>query len=111
MKIGIIGLGLMGGSFSYGIKELFPDSEIFGFDISQQTIEDIKNRKIRYREEWVDKYLPKTKLDAPTAHPTSKARESALKLFSSMRDSTVLFVKPNASTGPFGQGSTSPFLP
>jgi len=34
MKIGIIGLGLMGGSFSYGIKELFPDSEIFGFDIS-----------------------------------------------------------------------------
>ena len=34
MKIGIIGLGLMGGSFSYGIKELFPNSEIFGFDIS-----------------------------------------------------------------------------
>ena len=29
MKIGIIGLGLMGGSFSYGIKELFPNSEIF----------------------------------------------------------------------------------
>ena len=36
MKIGIIGLGLMGGSFSYDIKELYPNAEISGFDISKE---------------------------------------------------------------------------
>ena len=35
--------------------------KIFGFDISEQTLDDIKKRKIRYKEEWVDKLLP-TKL-------------------------------------------------
>lgn len=38
MKIGIIGLGLMGGSFSYDIKELYPNAEISGFDISKENI-------------------------------------------------------------------------
>ena len=38
MKIGIIGLGLMGGSFSYDIKELYPTAEISGFDISKENI-------------------------------------------------------------------------
>jgi prephenate dehydrogenase len=38
MKIGIIGLGLMGGSFSYAIKELYPNAEISGFDISKENL-------------------------------------------------------------------------
>lgn len=38
MKIGIIGLGLMGGSFSYDIRDLYPDAVISGFDISKQNI-------------------------------------------------------------------------
>ena len=36
MKIGIIGLGLMGGSFSYDIRDLYPDAVISGFDISKE---------------------------------------------------------------------------
>ena len=36
MKIGIIGLGLMGGSFSYDIRGLYPDAVISGLDISKE---------------------------------------------------------------------------
>ena len=35
MKIGIIGLGLMGGSFALDIKSVYPKSRIFGSDISK----------------------------------------------------------------------------
>jgi len=32
MKISIIGLGLMGGSFALGIKKIYPDWEVIGYD-------------------------------------------------------------------------------
>ena len=38
MKIGIIGLGLMGGSFSIEMRRLFPNSLVLGNDISQINI-------------------------------------------------------------------------
>ena len=60
MNIGFLGLGKLGLPVSLAVED--KGHNIFGYDISKQTIEDIKNRKIRYREEWVDKYLPKTKL-------------------------------------------------
>ena len=34
MKVGIIGLGLMGGSFSMDIKNIYKKSKIFGLDSS-----------------------------------------------------------------------------
>ena len=61
MNIGFLGLGKLGLPVSLAVED--KGHKVFGFDISKQTIEDIKNRKIRYREEWVDKYLPNTKLE------------------------------------------------
>ena len=37
MKIGIIGVGLMGGSFALDFRSIYKDSKIYGFDV------DIKN--------------------------------------------------------------------
>ena len=38
MKIGIIGLGLMGGSFALDIKVPFPNSVIYGIDNSAENL-------------------------------------------------------------------------
>ena len=46
MKIGIIGLGLMGGSFSIEMKRLFPNSLILGNDISQINIKSAKRLEL-----------------------------------------------------------------
>ena len=61
MKIGFVGLGKLGLPVSLAVED--KGHKIFGYDISKQTINDIKNRKIRYKEEWVEKYLPKTSLE------------------------------------------------
>ena len=39
MKIGIIGIGLMGGSFALDFRSIYKNSKIYGFDV------DIKNFK------------------------------------------------------------------
>ena len=46
MKIGIIGLGLMGGSFSIEMRRLFPNSLILGNDISQTNIKSAKRLEL-----------------------------------------------------------------
>ena len=55
MNIGFLGLGKLGLPVSLAVED--KGHKIFGYDISKQTINDIKNRKIRYKEEWVEKYL------------------------------------------------------
>ena len=60
MNIGFLGLGKLGLPVSLAVED--KGHNVFGYDISKQTIEDIKNKKIRYKEEWVNKYLPNTKL-------------------------------------------------
>jgi prephenate dehydrogenase len=42
MKIGIIGLGLMGGSFALDIKTPFPSSIIHGIDNSAENLNKAK---------------------------------------------------------------------
>ena len=61
MNIGFLGLGKLGLPVSLAVED--KGHKIFGYDISKKTIEDIRNKKIRYKEEWVDKYLPNTKLE------------------------------------------------
>ena len=61
MNIGFLGLGKLGLPVSLAVED--KGHNVFGYDISKQTIDDIKNKKIRYREEWVDKYLLNTKLE------------------------------------------------
>ena len=46
MKIGIIGLGLMGGSFSIEMRRLFPDSFILGNDISKINTKSAKSLEL-----------------------------------------------------------------
>ena len=60
MNVGFLGLGKLGLPVSLAVED--KGHKIFGFDISEQTLDDIKKRKIRYKEEWVDKLLPNTKL-------------------------------------------------
>lgn len=61
MNIGFLGLGKLGLPVSLAVED--KGHKIFGYDISQQTLDDIKNKKIRYKEEWVDKYLPHSKIE------------------------------------------------
>lgn len=61
MNIGFLGLGKLGLPVSLAVED--KGHKIFGYDISKDTLDDIKNRKIRYKEEWVDKFLPNTKLE------------------------------------------------
>ena len=60
MNIGFLGLGKLGLPVSLAVEDKGYKILVMTF---KQTIEDIRNRKIRYREEWVDKYLPNTKLE------------------------------------------------
>ena len=60
MNIGFLGLGKLGLPVSLAVQD--KGHNIFGYDISSQTLDDIKNKRIRYKEEWVEKLLPKTKL-------------------------------------------------
>ena len=55
MKVGIIGLGLMGGSFALDIKKPFPNSEIFGIDSSSKNLDEalelgLIDHKIDYKD-------------------------------------------------------------
>ncbi|MDC1044009.1 nucleotide sugar dehydrogenase [Candidatus Pelagibacter ubique] len=61
MNIGFLGLGKLGLPVSLAVED--KGHNIFGHDISTQTLEDIKNKHIRYKEEWVEKFLPNTKLE------------------------------------------------
>ena len=60
MNIGFLGLGKLGLPVCLAVED--KGHKVFGYDISKQTIDDIKKRKIRYKEEWVDNLLPKTNI-------------------------------------------------
>ena len=51
MKIGIIGIGLMGGSFALDFRSIYKNSKIYGFDV------DIKNFKYSIENKIVDELL------------------------------------------------------
>ena len=54
MKIGIIGVGLMGGSFALDFRSICKDSKIYGFDV------DIKNFQYSIDNKIVDELLSET---------------------------------------------------
>ena len=73
MNIGFLGLGKLGLPVSLAVED--KGHNIFGYDISTQTLEDIKNKHIRYKEEWVEKFLPNTKLKINNIHDLVKNSE------------------------------------
>ena len=46
MRVQVIGVGLIGGSFALGIKAAFPDAQIFGTDVNQENIEKAKELSV-----------------------------------------------------------------
>ena len=42
----IVGLGLIGGSFALGLRKIFPDSKIYGYDLKKKSIEIALKKKI-----------------------------------------------------------------
>ena len=73
MNIGFLGLGKLGLPVSLAVES--KGHNVFGYDISEQTLNDIKDRKIKYREEWVDKYLPNTRLEINSVEKLVKNSE------------------------------------
>ena len=61
MKVGFLGLGKLGLPVALAIES--KGHYVCGTDISQETIENIKNKEIGYKEIWVDDFLKNTKLE------------------------------------------------
>ncbi len=61
MKVGFLGLGKLGLPVALAVES--KGHYVCGTDISQSTIDNIKNKKIAYKEIWVDDYLKKTNLE------------------------------------------------
>ncbi len=55
-----MGLGKLGLPVALAVES--KGHEVFGYDISEETINNIKNRKINYKEIWVEDYLPNSKI-------------------------------------------------
>ena len=74
MNIGFLGLGKLGLPVSLAVED--KGHNVFGYDISKQTLDDIKNKKIRYREEWVDKFLDQFRktLETEMTDPQTRGR-------------------------------------
>ena len=60
MNVGFLGLGKLGLPVALAVES--KGHTVFGHDISDKVLENIKSKKIDYKEIFVDKYLPKTKL-------------------------------------------------
>ena len=60
MKIGFVGLGKLGLPVALAVES--KGHEVFGFDIKQEIYEQIKNRKIDYKEKHANDLLKKTKI-------------------------------------------------
>lgn len=60
MKIGFVGLGKLGLPVALAVES--KGHEVFGYDIKQKIYEQIKNRKIDYKEKHANNLLKKTKI-------------------------------------------------
>lgn len=60
MKVGFLGLGKLGLPVALAVES--KGHQVFGYDISKKVLEDIKKKKIAYKEIFVDKYLENSKL-------------------------------------------------
>lgn len=61
MNIGFLGLGKLGLPVALAIES--KGHKIYGYDISENTIQNIKKKKIDYKEIWVEDYLPKSNIN------------------------------------------------
>jgi UDPglucose 6-dehydrogenase len=60
MNIGFLGLGKLGLPVALAVES--KGHNVFGYDVSKETIKNILLKKIEYKEEFIEKYLPKSNL-------------------------------------------------
>ena len=89
MKLGIIGLGLMGGSFALDFKSIYPKSKIFGFDKSKKN----ENRALELG--LIDELITLEQLSKVdvvlVAIPVDKSLEELPKILNSVNNDTLVF--------------------
>lgn len=89
MKITIIGIGLIGGSFALSIKKAFPDSKISGFDANPDHLEKALALKI------IDKKTSLNQIEDSDvviiAVPVDKANELLPEILDVVSDNTLVF--------------------
>ncbi len=89
MKITIIGIGLIGGSFALSIKKAFPDSKISGFDANPDHLEKALALKI------IDKKTSVNQIEDSDvviiAVPVDKANELLPEILDVVSDNTLVF--------------------
>ena len=89
MKITIIGIGLIGGSFALSIKKAFPDSKISGFDANPDPLEKALALKI------IDKKTSVNQIEDSDvviiAVPVDKANELLPEILDVVSDNTLVF--------------------
>ena len=61
MKIGFVGLGQLGLPVALAVES--KGHKVYGFDIKKEIYEQIKNRKIGYKEKHANDLLKKTKIE------------------------------------------------
>jgi len=89
MKLGIIGLGLMGGSFALDFKSIYPKSKIFGLDKSK------KNENSALELGLIDELITLEQLSKVdvvlVAIPVDKSLEELPKILNSVHKDTLVF--------------------
>ena len=89
MKLGIIGLGLMGGSFALDFKSIYPKSKIFGLDKSKKN----ENRALELG--LIDELITLEQLSKVdvllVAIPVDKSLEELPKILNSINKDTLVF--------------------
>ena len=89
MKLGIIGLGLMGGSFALDFKSIYPKSKIFGLDKSKKN----ENRALELG--LIDELITLEQLSKVdvvlVAIPVDKSLEELPKILNSVNKDTLVF--------------------
>jgi len=89
MKLGIIGLGLMGGSFALDFKSIYPKSKIFGLDKSK------KNANRALELGLIDELITLEQLSKVdvvlVAIPVDKSLEELPKILNSVNKDTLVF--------------------
>ena len=73
MKVGFLGLGKLGLPCALAIES--KGHTIYGYDINLNILEDIKNKKLKYKEKWADELLYKSKINLCTPHELVKNSE------------------------------------
>ena len=73
MKIGFLGLGKLGLPCALAMES--KGHTVCGYDINPQVLEDIRNKKLKYKEKWADELLKKNKIKITNIYEIVKSSE------------------------------------